>query len=461
MENNNGHILIIDDDTDVLNAARLLLKQGDFLVDLEPNPLNLKELLQSNRYDALMLDMNFTGDNSSGEEGFHWLNVVRELDPALSVILITAYGDIEKAVKAMKNGAVDFVLKPWQNEKLLATVHSSARLTRSRREVTALKNQQQLLNAQLGHKYQEMIGLSKPMQKVFQTIEKVATTDANVLILGENGTGKELVARALHQRSNRKNKIFISVDLGALTGSLFESELFGSNKGAFTDAKTDKPGRLEIASGGTLFLDEIGNLPPSLQPKLLSVLETRTITRLGSVKPIQLDFRLISATNGSLSEMVENNQFRQDLLYRINTIEIRLPALRERQDDIPLLANYFLKKYTAKYKKQIDSIEPSAMEQLHGYNWPGNVRELEHTIERAVILAETSSITKNDFPFSPGSSGSVPKQGGQNDSGTLTDLEKSAIEHALKIHQGNISRTAEQLGLTRASLYRRMEKYGF
>lgn len=453
---NNHHILILDDDVDVLNAARLLLKQHVAQVDVERNPGYLESMLQQNSYDALLLDMNFTEDMAGGEEGFHWLNRVRELDPALSVILITAYGDVEKAVRAMKNGAVDFVTKPWQNEKLVATVSSAIRLTRSRREVDTLRGQQQHLSEKLDHQYQNMIGQSESMQHIFKTIEKVAATDANVLILGENGTGKELVARALHRRSHRKNGVFISVDMGSIPDNLFESELFGHTKGAFTDAVRDKPGRFEIASGGTLFLDEIGNLPLHMQSKLLSVLETRSVTRVGSTQNRPIDIRLVSATNSSIHQMVGEQKFRQDLLYRINTIEIKLPALRDRKEDIPLLARHFLETFAGKYYKKVSSISKKSMEKLCDYEWPGNVRELQHTIERAVIMTEGSELEEDDFLFH------AKRYADDTFSFTdytLDELEKMAVEEALKKHNGNISRTAEELGLTRASLYRRMEKY--
>ncbi len=454
---NKHHILILDDDVDVLNAARLLLKQHVEQVDVERNPKYLDSMLRKNSYDALLLDMNFTEDVASGEEGFHWLKRVREADPALSVILITAYGDVEKAVRAMKNGATDFVTKPWQNEKLVATVSSAIRLTRSRREVDTLRDQQQHLSERLDHQYQNMIGQSEPMQRVFKTIEKVAATDANVLILGENGTGKELVARALHRRSHRKNSVFISVDMGAIPDNLFESELFGHTKGAFTDAVRDKPGRFEIASGGTLFLDEIGNLPLHMQSKLLSVLESRSVTRIGSTQTKPIDIRLVSATNSSIHQMVKEQKFRQDLLYRINTIEIKLPALRDRTDDIPLLAAHFLQVFAARYYKKVAGISKASMEKLRKYEWPGNVRELQHTIERAVIMAEGTELVEDDFFFH---AKRYTDDAFSFADYTLEELEKKAVEEALKKHKGNISRTAEELGLTRASLYRRMEKYG-
>lgn len=457
MPGNNHHILILDDDVDVLNAARLLLKQHVHKVDVERNPRYLPDLIRSNRYDALLLDMNFSEDVSSGNEGFRLLTQVREQDPDLSVILITAYGDVEKAVRAVKEGATDFVLKPWQNEKLVATVSSAVQLTSSRRKVGALQAQQREIDGQVNRRYNVMIGESDAMKKVFSTIDKVAATDANVLILGENGTGKELVARALHRKSTRSDQIFLSVDMGAIPENLFESELFGYLPGAFTDARKEKPGRFEVAGGGTLFLDEIGNLPLPMQSKLLSVLETRTVTRLGSTSPVDIDIRLISATNMPIHKMSSAKEFRQDLLYRINTIEIELPPLRERPSDIPALANHFMTQYAAKYRNRVESISKQALERLMNYSWPGNIRELQHAVERAVILCDEDQLQPDDFLLHK-----HPEK--NHDSGfekfNLEELEKLAVQKALERNNGNISKTAEDLGLSRASLYRRMEKFG-
>ncbi|MEX2436013.1 MAG: sigma-54 dependent transcriptional regulator, partial [Balneolaceae bacterium] len=396
----NGRILVVDDDTDVLNAARLYLKHHVEKVDVESNPKLIPALLKEYDYDAILLDMNFNEDVSSGEEGFYWLEKILEIDPAMAVVLITAYGDVEKAVQAVKKGANDFVLKPWQNEKLLTTVTSAMNLSKSKRDFQQLRSQNVALKADIEQPYQNIIGKSRAMEQVFQTIEKVAKTDANILITGENGTGKELVARALHRRSNRNENAFITVDMGALPENLFESELFGHEKGAFTDAKESRAGRFEIANGGTLFLDEIGNLPIQLQPKLLSVLQTHEIRRIGSNKTVKIDIRLICATNLSLAKMVENQNFRQDLLYRINTIEINLPPLRERIDDIPLLSEHFLKQYRSKYRKEISGITTQALEHLKEYHWPGNIRELEHAVERAVIMTDENKLQKGDFLLS-------------------------------------------------------------
>ncbi len=453
-----SHILILDDDVDVLNAARLLLKQHVDKVDFERNPKYLPEMIRNNRYDALLLDMNYTGDFSSGEEGFQLLAQVQEIDPALSVILITAYGDVEKAVKAVKRGASDFVLKPWQNEKLVATVSNAINLTNSRRKVEKLQLQHQEISEQDSSRFPQMIGESPTMREIFSTIDKIAKTDANVLILGENGTGKELVAREIHRKSARREEIFLRVDMGTIPDNLFESELFGFMPGAFTDAQKEKPGRFEIASGGTLFLDEIGNLPLPMQSKLLSVLETRKVSRLGSTKVFDIDIRLISATNMAVQEMSKTNEFRQDLLYRINTIEINLPPLRARKEDIPLIALHYLKQYASKYKKEVKAISKEGNEKLTGYHWPGNIRELQHAVERAVIMTESETLSAGDFflHIKTGTS-----DGLDFEQYSLEELERVAVEKALKRNAGNISKAADDLGLTRASLYRRMEKYGF
>ncbi|MCK4417207.1 MAG: sigma-54-dependent Fis family transcriptional regulator, partial [Candidatus Latescibacteria bacterium] len=395
-----GKVLVVDDDEDVLHAARLLLKQYVALVHTEKNPEMIPTLLRNESYDVVLLDMNFTKDATSGHEGFLWLNRILEIDPSAVVVLITAYGDVEMAVRAIKEGATDFVLKPWQNEKLLATLSAALNLRQSRMEVDNLRLRQRQLTADLDQPFHDFIGVCPAMQQVFATIEKVAKTEANVLILGENGTGKELVARALHRQSNRANEVFISVDMGALTETLFESELFGHIKGAFTDAKEDRAGRFEIASGGTLFLDEIGNLSLALQAKLLTVLENRQVTRLGSNKPRPVDIRLICATNRPIHEMATQEKFRQDLLYRMNTVEIHLPPLRERLEDIPLLVDHFLGIYGKKYQKPPKRVGSATLKKLEKYHWPGNIRELQHAIERAVIMSDSQVLGPSDFFFS-------------------------------------------------------------
>jgi DNA-binding NtrC family response regulator len=452
-----GRILVVDDDRDVLNAARLYLKQHIEQVDVETNPKLIPTLMKQYDYDAILLDMNYEDDVSSGKEGFHWLDKILGIDSAMAVVLITAYGDVEKAVQAVKKGASDFVLKPWQNEKLLATVTSAMNLSQSKRDSQKLRTQNAALKADMEQPYQNIIGQSRVMEQVFETIEKVAKTDANVLVTGENGTGKELVARALHRRSNRSEQAFITVDMGALPESLFESELFGHEKGAFTDAKESRAGRFQIAHGGTLFLDEIGNLPIQLQPKLLSALQSHEIQRIGSNKTIKIDIRLICATNESLPDLVKHQAFRQDLLYRINTIEIKLPPLRERLEDILPLAEHFLKLYRAKYKKEILGLTSQAIDYLKEYHWPGNIRELEHAVERAVIMTDEKELQKGDFLLTSitGQEAQLPVAGLN-----LEEVEKTVIRKAMEKHSGNISHAAEELGLTRASLYRRLEKHG-
>ncbi len=456
MSKQEGRILAIDDNEDILFALKLLLKPHVEVIDTINDPKEIPDYVSTGNYDVILLDMNFTKDAISGQEGFDWLAKILELDPSSVVVFITAYGDAEKAVKAIKAGATDFILKPWQNEKLLATVSSSIKLRRSRKETESLRNKQKEISAVLDQPFHEFIGNSAEMKSVFATIKKVAQTDANVLILGENGTGKELVARALHRNSLRKDEIFISVDLGSISETLFESELFGHEKGAFTDAKKEKSGRFEIASGGTLFLDEIGNLSLPLQTKLLTVIERKEVIRVGSNTPRSVNVRLICATNNNIHQMVDESYFRQDLLYRINTVEIHLPPLRERTGDIPLLTDHFLKNYAKKYKKSIRGISAGALKTLTQYHWPGNVRELQHAIERAIIMSDSDILQPDDFILSPQAKKMTDIE---IDTYNLDEIERSIIEKVLKHHQGNITQAAVDLGLTRTSLYRRMEKY--
>lgn len=453
-----GKILVVDDDEDVLQAARLLLKKYSQGVHIEKNPEQIPTLLKNGSYDVVLLDMNFTRDVSSGKEGFYWLDRILDIDPAAIVVLITAFGDVEMAVQAIKAGATDFVLKPWQNEKLLATLSAASKLRQSRSETARLRTQQKQLSEDIDYKFQGFVGASPAMRKVFETIEKVARTDANVLILGENGTGKELVARALHRHSPRTGEVFVNVDMAALPDTLFESELFGHSRGAFTDAKEDRPGRFEVASGGTLFLDEIGNLSMPMQAKILTVLQRREVTRVGSNKPKPIDVRLICATNMPLYDMVHEGTFRQDLLYRINTVEIRIPPLRDRREDIPLLAQHFLGTYARKYNPDVRGISPGALAKLEKYHWPGNVRELQHMVERAIIMTESAVLQPEDFFFA--AIQKAEEDGLIFDSYNLDDVEKLVIRKAIDKHAGNISKAADELGLTRASLYRRLEKYG-
>ena len=457
MVSKNGKILVVDDNEDILFALKLLLKPHVEFVQTTTNPFEIPDIISKVDFDVILLDMNFTKDAISGQEGFSWLGRILEINPAAVVVFITAYGDAEKAVKAIKAGATDFVLKPWHNEKLIATISSAIKLKQSQNQVTDLKERQKEISNVMDSSFHDFIGKSEAMQKVFNTIKKVAKTDANVLILGENGTGKELVARALHRDSVRNEEVFISVDLGSIAETLFESELFGHEKGAFTDAKKDKPGRFEIASAGTLFLDEIGNLLLPLQSKLLTVIERREVTRVGANRPKPVDVRLISATNINVHQMVNEENFRQDLLYRINTIEIHLPPLRERYGDIPLLANHFLSVYSKKYKKTVRSIAPEAMKKLETYDWPGNVRELQHAIERAIIMSDSNILQTDDFFLS--SQKEMGTSGVELSSYNLDEVERMIITKVLKRAQGNITQAAGELGITRTSLYRRMEKY--
>ncbi|TVR69582.1 MAG: sigma-54-dependent Fis family transcriptional regulator [Marinilabiliales bacterium] len=457
MDDKIGKILAVDDNDDILFALKLLLKPHVEFLQTTNDPSEIPGLMADEEFDVILLDMNFTKDAISGQEGFDWLSKILEIDPEAVVVFITAYGDAEKAVRAIKAGATDFILKPWQNEKLIATVSSSVQLRRSRLEASGLKSRQKEISQVLDQPFQDFIGVSPEMHEVFTTIKKVARTDANVLILGENGTGKELVARALYRNSPRKEEVFISVDLGSISETLFESELFGHVKGAFTDAIKDKSGRFEIASGGTLFLDEIGNLSLPMQAKLLTVIERKEVIKVGSTKPMPIDIRLICATNNNIHQMVADETFRQDLLYRINTVEIHLPPLRERTGDIPVLADHFLGIYNKKYKKNVTRISNEAMNKLNQYHWPGNVRELQHAIERALIMSDSNKLQADDFILS-----SQPRKQDDMELQTynLDEIEKNVIMKVMKQNRGNISQAAAELGLTRTSLYRRMEKYG-
>lgn len=452
---NTAKILIVDDDRDVLETARMFLKQEFTSVEIEEDPARLPELLQVNDYDVIFLDMNFTKGVNDGSEGFHWLKRILDVDPEAVVILITAYGEVDLAVKAMKSGATDFVLKPWKNQKLFGTILSALQLRRTRKEVERLKQTQAKLSNDIDTRFTDFVGCSPAILRIHEWIDRVAETDADILILGENGTGKELVARAIHRKSLRKGSVFIRVDLGAVTESLFESELFGHTKGAFTDAKFDKPGPFEIASGGTIFLDEIGNLSLPLQSKLLTVLQGRKVQRVGSTQEVPVNIRLICATNMPLNEMVANGKFRQDLLYRINTVEIRVPALRERPDDIPLLIDYFLKVYCKKYKRNEMRIEKGVINKLKKYQWPGNIRELQHAVERAVILHDERTVRSPELLIN--TSQVHPKS--MDRPLTMDEMEKQFILQSLNQNEGNVTRTARALGMTRTALYRRLKKH--
>jgi DNA-binding NtrC family response regulator len=427
-------------------------------VHTEKNPENIPAILKNESYDLILLDMNFSRDATSGKEGFHWLNKIIEIDPLAVVIFITGYGDIELAVQGIKEGATNFILKPWDNKKLLGTITANLKVRHNKEEIEDLRSKQKVLIASQDQAYGNLIGDSPAMTKVMNTVDKVAKTEANVLILGENGTGKELIARAIHRASARRDEVFISVDLGAITETLFESELFGFKKGAFTDAKEDRAGRFEAASKGTIFLDEIGNLSFNLQSKLLSVLQNRKVVRLGTNREIPIDVRLICATNMPLYQMVNENKFRQDLLYRINTVEILLPSLRERLEDIQPLVEHFLEIYCKKYKMPLKRINPTTIRRLEKHTWPGNIRELQHSVERAVIMSESNILQPQDFFLSQLDDNNQFDE--SEDVTNLEEREKLLIRKVIDKHGGNISKAAKELGLTRASLYRRIEKHG-
>ena len=452
---NKGNILIIDDDPYILLSVSTLLEQHYSKVKTLKDPLLIPSELNAGSWDVILLDMNFKPGDTSGEDGMQWLDKMLKEDPTVNIIIITAYGDINVAVKAMKVGAIDFIVKPWQNEKLLGTISAAYKLSQSRKKVNRLQLQKSALISSLDYNYSSIIGDSPPIRQLKGDINKIAGTDVNVLILGENGTGKELIAREIHRNSSRRDEVFINVDLGSLSETLFESELFGHQKGAFTNASEDRVGRFEAASGGTLFLDEIGNLTLPLQSKLLSSLQNREIYRIGSNRPIEVDIRLICATNQPVKQMAVKGTFRQDLLYRINTVEIQIPALRERQEDIPSLANHFLSFFSRKYRKEKLILPEQVMKRIQNYEWPGNIRELQHAIERAVIMSDGKSLKIPDFQF-------LVKDGPEEltrDNYDLELLEKWGIDRCLKKYGGNVSKAAAELGLTRGSLYRRMQKY--
>lgn len=450
-----GKILIVDDNEDVLFALNLLLEPYTEKIKVATTPDRIEYFMTTFHPDLILLDMNFSRDAISGQEGFESLKQILQIDPQAIVIFMTAYTDTDKAVRAIKAGATDFIPKPWEKDKLLATLTSGMRLRQSQQEVSILKEQVEVLSGQ-NTSENDIIGESSVMQEVFTTINKLSNTDANILILGENCTGKDVIARLIYRCSPRYGKPFVTIDLGSIPEQLFESELFGFEKGAFTDAKKSKAGRMEVATNGTLFLDEIGNLSLPMQSKLLTAIEKRQISRLGSTQTVPIDVRLICATNADIRQMVEDGNFRQDLLYRINTIEIHIPPLRERGNDIILLADHFLDRYTRKYKKEIHGLTREAKNKLLKYAWPGNVRELQHTIERAVILGDGSMLKPENFLFHTTSKQKKEEEVILN----LEQLERQAIEKALRISNGNISRAAEYLGITRFALYRKLEKLG-
>lgn len=451
-----GKILVLDDDRDVLSTARIVLKQHFTDVIALQKPDEIPGQVKSGKVDVIILDMNFAPGATSGREGIYWLKKIRQLDPGVHVLMNTAYGDINLAVEAMKLGAIDFLVKPWSNEKIIASVRTCLELKRTKEKVIRLEEEKRILSQDLDKPYHDFIAGSRAMHPVLQTIRKAAPTDAIILILGENGTGKEMVAREIHRQSRRRDAPFVKVDLGAIPETLFESELFGHEKGAFTDAHETRPGRFELAAGGTLFLDEIGNLDVTMQAKLLTVLQSNEITRIGSNKVISVDARIICATNRSIPLMVEEGSFRQDLLYRINTVEILLPPLRDRREDIARLAYHFLEKYKKKYSKPYIKIGESALGRLTEYRWPGNIRELQHSIERAVIMTEREIIVQDDFILG----GQAGKAGIEFPGSRIDEMEKAAISRALSKAHRNMDQVAEEVGLSRSTLYRKIKKYG-
>ncbi len=453
MEKRKEKILIIDDDPAILIATRIVLKKKFQNIYISGDPRNIHESMVPGQYDIILLDMNFKAGARSGREGLKWIELFKKTDRELLIISITAYGDIEIAVEAMKAGASDFISKPWENERILTSVLNAADLKKSRDQVKKMSERERYIVQKSNENVSPVIGSSRVIREILKMIGKVAPTDANVLILGENGTGKELFAREIHRLSERKKAVFIPVDLGSIAESLFESELFGHVRGAFTDAKTERQGWFEIAEKGTLFLDEIANIPSQLQQKLLSVLQNRKVSPVGSELMRDIDIRLISATNADITDRIRNGLFREDLFYRINTVEIVVPPLRERTVDIPLIAEHYLHHYSRKYHKQIDEISPSAYEKLMEYNWPGNVRELIHIIERAVILSDDNKLNPSDFPLRQIVNSVVPTV-------NLNELEQRAIKSALHKHRNNYTRASKELGMGRSTLYRKIRKYG-
>jgi DNA-binding NtrC family response regulator len=450
-----GKILVVDDDNDVLYTARLILRELFEKVDTINRPGLIPEYMKSCRYDVILLDMNYSRGSTSGKDGLEWLGRILKIDPQATVVTTTAYGEISLAVQAMKTGAADFLTKPWSREQLadVARKQSCFRHEQKERGVTG----KGLAKKSPDEGYPKIISRSPVMERIMETIKTVASTDANVLIMGENGTGKELAARALHYESKRKHDLFVHVDLGAIPETLFESELFGHTRGAFTDAREERAGRFETASGGTLFLDEIGNLTLTLQAKILTAIQKREIIRLGSNRPVPVNVRLVSATNMPLFKMADSFEFRQDLLYRINTVEITLPPLRERREDICLIADYYLKMFSEQYGKEGLIIRDDTLKKLTDYHWPGNIRELAHSIERAVILSKSKTLTQDDFILKtkPNSAQPFPEPAIR-----VEDYEKRAVSSALSKHNGNLSKASEELGIARSTLYRKIAQFG-
>jgi two-component system, NtrC family, response regulator HydG len=454
MKKYSGNILVVDDDEHVLLTSKMILKNYFENIDTLLSPKTLESNLKQTDYDVVLLDMNFKAGVTSGNEGIFWMNRIRQVSPQTQVVMQTAYSDIELAVKSIKEGAVDFLPKPWDKEKLVATVINAYQQARARKENKELKSRHKALQHHINQNHQVFIASSAAMENVVHAMKQVAATDANILLLGENGTGKEVVARAIHNQSNRADEAFISVDLGSVPATLFESEMFGHEKGSFTDAKETRLGKFELANKGTLFLDEIGNLSADLQIKLLSVIQSRSLTKIGSSKVVQLDVRIICATNAPIYDMVKNGTFRQDLFYRIKTIEIKLPPLRERREDIPLLTKYYLEEFSKRYNKDV-GLDDVLLQKLANYSWPGNIRELQHAVERAVILGKGPILKTEDFQLSP-----TMESGADVTTLNLSDIEKNVIRHALKKCNGNLTKASEELGIGRTTLYRKIEEYG-
>jgi len=454
MSSQKGSILIVDDNKNILTSLEILLSPEFSFVRSVANPNQILSELRKSEFNLVVLDMNFSAGVNNGNEGFYWLGRIKEFNPDISVVMITAYGDVETAVRALKDGASDFVLKPWDNEKLLATLKLAIQLHISKKEVKQLKERESGLKKEINRDQREIIGSSPQILHILKMARKVAKTEANILITGENGTGKELVAKEIHRLSDRADELLVSVDMGAIPETLFESELFGHVKGAFTDARENRQGKFELADKGSLFLDEIGNLSFHLQSKLLAAIENRRITRIGSNEPISTNIRLICATNKNLEMMVKESLFREDLLYRINTIQIELPPLRERGNDIIELADFFLRKFMLKYGKPELKINHQAYVKLMRYTWPGNIRELQNTIEKAVILSESNTIRPDDLYLKPPVTNILPES-----LPTLEEMEEKLFNMAIEKNNGNLTAAAEQLGITRQTLYNRLRKH--
>jgi DNA-binding NtrC family response regulator len=451
----NGKLLIVDDHKQVLKALiQLLEPEFDSITGIS-NPNQIISYINREEFDVILLDMNFSAGVNTGNEGIYWLNRILKSDPLAAVVMITAYSDINLAVKAIKEGASDFVVKPWDNNKLITSLQSAFKLRQSRIENKKLRDRQKKINKGVINQYGPLIGKSPAIENVLQVMKKVARTDANVLVIGENGTGKELIVKEIHSNSGRADDVFISIDIGTITETLFESEMFGHIKGAFTDAREDKTGWFETAAGGTLFLDEIGNLSLTMQSKLLAAIQNRVIFKVGSKTPIPFDIRLVCATNKNLEEMVSKNLFREDLYYRINTIVIEIPPLRDRGEDIVLLAEHFLKEYANKYQKFYLRFSSKTLDKLMKYNWPGNVRELRHTVEKAVILCDSDILMPEDFIISQSVQQSASGQKPQ----TFAEIEKQALQIALNNNNGSVLKASQELGLARQTMYNKMQKY--